>query len=387
MSEEEKSGSKEKPQTKRTQKTEGRPKSIKAGEASLQPNTQNPPEDRLKVTKVFNKTVIKRGILLFVGITILSLTGIFLYTNTGKTLEIWKSIDWIYILLGFVFIFNDLFIGGFRNHIFAREFIPGISQMVCIKANLANIFMGAVTPSQSGGGPAQWYILYRNGLTFTDILGISFYNWISTIVFFPLTGLMALYILKDNAPDGLVMHLTKFGFSIFTTLFVVIFLALFAPNLISFVIKSIAKLIGLVRQKWGEKLSTAGDKGMATLSDYRGKYLGLIQRKPWLMLYSFVLTIVLYFNKYLLAYVFVMAFGIDADFWTVISIQAVVYLLLYFAPSPGGSGLAELSISALMVGIIGQDYIASFTLLYRSFLVFIPALLGSYVVLRQISKE
>ena len=105
------------------------------------------------------------------------------------------------------------------------------------------------------------------------------------------------------------------------------------------------------------------------------------------MLFSFLLTIVLYMNKYVLAYVLVLGFGLEADFWTIVAIQAVVYLLLYFVPSPGGSGIAELSISVLMATAISSDYLTSFTLLYRSFLIFIPALLGSFVLLRHISKE
>ena len=92
-------------------------------------------------------------------------------------------------------------------------------------------------------------------------------------------------------------------------------------------------------------------------------------------------------NKYLLAYFLVLSFGIEADFWVIISIQAIVYLLLYFAPSPGGSGIAELSITGLMAGILSDDYLASFTLMQRSFLVFIPALLGAYVVLKEMNKK
>ncbi|MBT8190402.1 MAG: hypothetical protein KJO29_08220, partial [Bacteroidia bacterium] len=57
------------------------------------------------------------------------------------------------------------------------------------------------------------------------------------------------------------------------------------------------------------------------------------------------------------------------------------------APSPGGSGIAELSIAGLMAGVIAEDYIGTFTLLQRSFLVFIPAIIGAFVALRELNKE
>ena len=342
---------------------------------------------RMYATEVFNIKVIKRGVVIFISISLLTLIGIFFYTNTGKTLEAWSQINVGFLFLGLIFIFTDLYIGGLRNHIFIREFVPGISQMVSIKANLANIFMGAVTPSQSGGGPAQWYIFYRNGLSMPDIISTSFYNWISTLIFFPLTGALAIYILKDRVPDGFVYTLTQFGFSVFTSLLVVILVGLFSPQLLGRIIFSIGSFIGKSSTKWGDKLEKLGEKAVVSMTDYKKKYVDLLKTKPQLMVYSFLLTTILYFNKYALAYVFVLAFGLDVDFWAIIAIMAVLYLLLYFAPSPGGSGIAEISLVALMSPFISDDYTGSITLLHRSFLIFIPALLGAWVVLNQLSKE
>lgn len=341
----------------------------------------------MDITEVFNIKVIKRGIILFISISLISLIGIFLYTNTGKTIEVWSQIKLSYLLLGLLFIMMDLYVGGLRNHIFIKEFVPGISQMVSIKANLANIFMGAVTPSQSGGGPAQWYIFYRNGVSLPDNISASFFNWISTLVFFPLTGALAIYILKDRIPDGFVYTLTQFGFSVFTTLLTVILIGLFSPQLLGKIIFFLGRLISSISSKWGGKLKDVGDKAVITMTDYQKKYVGLLKTKPRLMIYSFLLTVILYFNKYALAYIFVLAFGLDVDFWAIIAVMAVLYLLLYFAPSPGGSGIAEISLVALMSPFISDDYTGSITLLHRSFLIFIPALLGAWVVLKQLSKE
>jgi len=352
--------------------------------------TQNPKEEQDKsmtLQKVFNPKVIRKGIFWFITITIVAFTAIFLYTNTGKTLEVWSKMDYKYILLALIFVINDMLLGGWRNHIFVREFSPGTSQWVAFRANLANIFMGAVTPSQTGGGVAQLYIFHKNGVSLPDGITLSFINWISTLIFFPISGAMAYYIIKDRIPEGFITYLAQFGFSIFTTLFIVIIVALFFPAAIGWVIIKISKLIALINKNWKVKLERFGEKAKASMIDYRNKCTKLLSRKPQLMLYSFLLTIILYFNKYVLAYILVLAFGVEADFWTIIAIQAIVYLLLYFAPSPGGSGIAEISIAGLMAGILSDDYLASFTLLQRSFLVMIPALLGAFVVLRQLGKS
>lgn len=340
-----------------------------------------------KYKAYLNKKTIQRGIVLFVAISVIAFIIVFLYNNTGKTVEVLTSVKWYWILLGLVFTCNDLILGGLRNHIFIREFKPGISFWVSIKANLANIFMGAVTPSQSGGGPGQFYIFYRHGVSIPDNISNSFFNWISTIIFFPLSGLVAINLLQDKVPEGLVTNLSKFGLSVFTTLFFVIAIGLLAPSVLGKLITFLGKPISFFSKSWSEKVQGFGKKAEVSLTDYRNKCIKLISSKPQLMVMSFTLTIILYFNKYLLAYIILMSFGLETDFWTVIAIQAVLYLLLYFSPSPGGSGIAELSISGLMASVISQDYITSFTLLYRTFLIFIPAILGSIVVLGYLKRE
>ncbi|NNK89719.1 MAG: flippase-like domain-containing protein [Saprospiraceae bacterium] len=341
----------------------------------------------LKAQKVFNPKVINRGLVWFLSISVISLVGIFLYTNTGNTIAVWKKINPVYFLVAIIFIANDLYLGAWRNHIFVREFYPGKSIWISIKANLANIFMGAVTPSQSGGGLAQFYVFYKNGVSIQNAITISFINWISTLIFFPVSGIIAYYIIRDNIPSGFINHLAKFGFSVFTTLFIVVIFGLFFPDLIGILVEKISRLIGKLNKKWSDTLHNFGVKARASLVDYRDKCITLLKDKPYLMLLSFLLTIILYLNKYFLAYIIILALDTDANIAVVIAVQAIIYLLLYFAPSPGGSGIAELSIAGLMAGVIAEDYIGTFTLLQRSFLVFIPAIIGAFVALRELNKE
>jgi len=228
---------------------------------------------------------------------------------------------------------------------------------------------------------------YREGVSIPDNISNSFYNWISTLIFFPLSGAAALYILDDKVPEGFVTHLTEFGFSVFSTMLVVVVVALFSPRLIGKILRLIATLLAKISGTWGGQLLAWGDKAEDQMKDYQIKYVDLIKNKPHLMLFSFVLTLILYFNKYSLAYLFCMALGLTPSFWGIIAVMAVQYLLLYFAPSPGGSGIAELSLVALLSAFLSADAAFTVTILHRSFLIFIPAILGAWVVLRQVSSE
>lgn len=340
-----------------------------------------------KLDKLLNAKNLRKGIFYFMFISIATLAGIYLVNNSGNFISIWKNIDYRYIFLGFGFMAMDLFLGGLRNHLFAKTLAKGMKLTVAIKANLANIFLGAVTPSQTGGGVAHWYIFWKHGLKTQDFLTLSFANFISTLLFFPISGFIAMRILKDDSPDGFVNFLMQFGYFVFTTLGVLVLVALFFPQVIDKIVTFFSFILLKIRPEMKNKLSGFSDRATKIMTNYRRSLKQFCLSHPWLFVLSFFLTVLLYFNKFVCAYFLLLAFGVEGDFWTVVAIQAVVYLILYFAPTPGGSGIAELSISGLMSNIISGDYSASFILLFRSFMFFIPALLGSLVMLLEVPRN
>lgn len=336
---------------------------------------------------LFNPKLIKKGLFYFISISIITFVLIFLYTNTGNTLDIWKSLNLKYILICLCLVGIDLWLGGYRNHIFIKELKPGLSQWVSFRANLANFFMGSITPSQAGGGLAQLYLYHKHEVKVSDAITLGFINWVSTLIFFPISGFLAYQIISDKIPEGYISHLAQFGFFIFLLLSVVIFIALYTPESIGNFIQWISSILIKINKKWTEKLTSFGEKAKTSLVDYRNKCLQLLYRKPYLLFLSFLITILLYFNKYVLGYFIILSFGVEADFWVVIALQSIIYLLLYFAPSPGGSGIAEISIAGLMAGVLSEDYLTSFTLIQRTMLMYIPSAIGAYVVLKLLKEE
>jgi uncharacterized protein (TIRG00374 family) len=341
----------------------------------------------LNSNKIFNKKLIVKGIYVFGFISIGTILGLFLYNNSLDHLNLWKQIDLKYIILCLFCIFNDLYIGAFRNQIFIKNLSPGVPIMVSIKANLANLFMGAVTPSQTGGGPAQWYIWYKNGVSIPAIIATSFYNFISTIIFFPVSAFLAIYCLDSKLPSGIVSIMTKTGFSIFFALLFLVFLALYAASSFNKIIHFISSILVKINPNWKTKLEKRESELVRQIDEHRTKYFELMKNNPMLMVLSLIITFILYFNKYLLAYFICLAFNTHPPFWDIVSIMAITYMLLYFAPSPGGSGIAEVSITALLSPFVTAPIATSVAILHRSFLIFIPAILGGLTILQQLKND
>ena len=342
---------------------------------------------REKFKKYLNPKYIQRGFLVFAFITILSFFLLFLYTNTAETLNAFRNIHIKYLLLALLLAFFDWWVGGYRNHIFVREIKPGISWKVCFNANLANIFMGAVTPSQTGGGPAQLYMLYRNGIRIMDGLAVSLINFVATALFFPISALVAYLIVKGTINDPLIITLIKSGFVLFSVFFSVVLISILLPKKMGKFLHGISKVLYQVFPDIGKKLMKLTEKLYKQLLGYNKTMRHFIRKKPILLPYSFILTCILYLTKYTIAFCILLGLGINIDYLTVIAIQAIIFFILYFAPSPGASGIAELSIAVLMAQIMPESLLASFTMMHRGFLLFLPALLGAYIVLKELKKH
>jgi hypothetical protein len=344
-------------------------------------------EGKQEVQSVFNKKLIIKGSLWFALITVLTIAGIFFYNNTGETVEALTHISYKYIAICLVMLFVDLMLGSWRNHIYIRKLAPNVSHWVSFRANVANMFMGAVTPAHGGAGPAQIYVYTSSGVTFIDAFTVSLINMGATLIFMPLAGFVAIMLMDTTYVSGIVPAMLKYGFSFFFLFLLAFLLAFWKPVWVGIMIKKLANGLSAIFPKRKDKLATWAENSYISISKYQQTCSVIIKQHPFLFPLSLVITTLLYMNKYCMQYVILLGLGVNASLVQVISIQILIQFMIYFAPSPGGSGFAEVSISVLFGKIVPAGLISIFTLLQRSFLLFFPALIGAYVVINLLRKH
>jgi uncharacterized membrane protein YbhN (UPF0104 family) len=84
-------------------------------------------------------------------------------------------------------------------------------------------------------------------------------------------------------------------------------------------------------------------------------------------------------NKLLAGYVTMRVLGIPADFTDILLLQTLISFLLYFAPTPGGSGLAELTSAAVMSIYVPRELTPSYTLIWRFINSYATVIVGSLI--------
>lgn len=335
---------------------------------------------------ILNKRRIAKGVAVFLFLSAAGLAALFLYTYTPQTLSALLNLKPLYLALTALLSLADMWLGGVRNHVFICAIRPKMSFWTSFRANLSNVFMGAVTPSQTGGSPAQMFVYYRGGLSVGEGASIIVINYLSTLIFFLTAALFAMTVIEARFAQPVILYMIRIAFVVFTSQLALFLLFLWKPHLVE---RLLRKLSGPLRRKLpliGRWLGRMVEKLLSELDTFHDSCTLFLRQKPGIFLASLGLTIVLYVNKFTIAYLIMLGLGVQGSYADVLAIQALVLFILYFAPTPGGSGIAEIGNGALMAALIPAGLLPVFTALQRLFFLYVPAVTGSFIFLHELGK-
>ena len=163
------------------------------------------PARRAKRPIVSGKGIKEFGIyrLIFGGLIFIGLTaGIFWYQfariPAGSQAVIWNQLQWHYLFWLVLFLPIDTLAAGLRIWVIGRVLQPGVNFWTCLKAEWANLGLAMLTPSQTGGGFGQIYMLIRGGMTFGTALTVSLISFLGSMVVLLFIGIHALLLTKTE---------------------------------------------------------------------------------------------------------------------------------------------------------------------------------------------
>jgi uncharacterized protein (TIRG00374 family) len=336
----------------------------------------------------FDKKRIIKGCRLFVLLSVLGFAVIFFFTITHESLHALQSLRTEFLFLALFLALVDLFLGGLRIYIFfTKEILKKVSLIDCIKANLANVFVSAMTPSNTGGGPGQLYILNRRGVPLSGAISVSVINFFSFLLFFLCAFILVFFFTKEGIFARGVAYLVRYSFLTFALICLTALFFLIRPDSLGSLFQLLSKITAFVyrKDKGKQKRVTEKLKDQVVQSRFYLQHF-FHKEKPTLFL-SFILTVLAYFNKYLTAYVILRGLGLRADFMHVIYLQIIQFFILYFSPTPGASGIAEVSSVSLMSTIIPKGYLPIFAILWRFFTNYVGVSLGGWVTLKDVNQH
>jgi uncharacterized protein (TIRG00374 family) len=329
------------------------------------------------------------GALAFASLTVAGLAGVFAVNTSraGGMPRAWE-LHAGFLVAAVAGALLDVVLAAARYQIFLRLVPPGGSLRLPIRADLAGRFLGAVTPSQSGGGPAQVFVLQRAGVPIPAALSLLAVNLLATLAFFLVAGGLAAWWLRDRLGPGVLRVLVRYGFTAVLTVFVAMVLALVRPDLVARPVGWIAHHLGGPGGGRGPAVLEAAARRLASsLDQYRTACRRFTRERPLLPAASFLLTAAMYLNKFTVAWFVLRGLGSDCELGATVGLVALLHLGVFMAPTPGGSGIAEMATGTAVSALAPDHLIGPFTCTYRLLVVYLPAAAGAVVLLGEIGRR
>lgn len=158
------------------------------------------------------------------------------------------------------------------------------------------------------------------------------------------------------------------------------------PERVCYFLKSYTQRFQNSQKRWQKHVTLICQHFIKTLNEFQQNCKLLFRKYPVSVFNVFLITCVYFFVKLNLAYVILLGMGIQLDYMTALAIFSLLRFILYFTPTPGGSGVGEISIAALMSAFMPTPLLPLYTIIYRAFHLFLPAAFGGWVLLSELKS-
>lgn len=303
--------------------------------------------------------------------------------NLSGSLAGFRRFDPRWIVPALVVASLDWFGGGIRVWFLLRPLNIRVSYLTCVEISGVTAALAYLTPSGAGGGPAQLYGLIRNRVSVGRAAAVNMASVIVNLTFLSLAGLSAWFFGASSELEEVrlpVAHLSAarlfewcaLGFAAIGALTI-----LFAVNprpARAWIIRVFGS---------GRRVRTV----LRWLHELHGSMVIYVRRGK-LALLAAILSGTLHFGgRFVLGWVVLRGFGIHASFVNILLLHVMLQFLLYFMPTPGGSGIGEVLAPALMSPFLPGNLLVAYTAVWRFFLTYLTVGVGGTLLLRWIGRD
>jgi uncharacterized protein (TIRG00374 family) len=323
---------------------------------------------------------IRLGAQLFIAFSLIGYFFLFQRSSIGESIQHLRNFDLRYFALALGLVVLDWVIAGTRIMIFARKVHSSIGFGASWRSCMVHVFLAGVTPSQTGGAAAQVYVLYAEGMRVIDSTVVLFVGGFITTVIVLLGGATML-MLHPHAIAPELRTLSVISFGIYVGILAAIVLTLVRPDGFKRVMRWVLMRIPRVRQ-------TSAVERMSSMVDrYNDLMTGFFLRGKLIFGVGLLLTAMIYVNKFLIGWVVMRGLGLHVGVGQMLYLQIIPLLVFYFSPTPGSSGLAEVSTMAAMASVLPKSYQAAYVMVWRFFTLVINMIVGAVVVMSYLSGK
>jgi len=256
-----------------------------------------------------------------------------------------------------------------------------IAQLVFI-----NIFISNITPFATGGGFAQIYFLNKKGVPLGSAVAATTIRTVLAMLFFFIGTPLIILFEKNQAlvfPKGKILGYAAF----ITSAYLLFFYMVIKKNRnlkratmgISLFLKKRKMLSAIKYKNYLRNIFKALNSFSKNINlFFKGGviYIGL----------SIIFTLLFLLALFMFSVILIAGLGYQISAVSVILLQVLVTFLMYFAPTPGASGIAEGGYAFIFKHFVKGGDIVPLTFAWRFFTIYIGLAIGAVVFYTQFIK-
>lgn len=311
--------------------------------------------------------MVKRG--LFLGLIVLLVSAVTIYfTIDLKALASLDHFKLSSLILAALALTVGLFLDGRRLQRLVKMVGYDLSLQAVLRVIFSNYFMALLTPGASGGAVAQVLILKSYGIPLMEATPIVLVRTIFSILF-----LIVMLPLVVWQTDVTIPYISQ------GMLLTLSFLAVFSLLLVLYLLQT--KFVRSLIYQLGNRLHKTSPKSLLIKLDRLNEGFGLLYKHPRDSFLVFIESGLSLLALYCIGPALMFAFTGDLPLVTLLGYMIVLNLILYFAPTPGGTGVAEGLFIVLFGAFVPTGTIGLIAVAWRLVAEYIPFLIGMYAVL------
>ncbi|MFW6287793.1 MAG: lysylphosphatidylglycerol synthase transmembrane domain-containing protein [bacterium] len=335
---------------------------------------------------ILEARTVYKGLKFAIGLSLL-FSAILILTTLDKE-EFYYAVNRVDLLLLIkisILMLINIASAGMKFKVMISATGNKISLREAMNLHLAGSFISNVTPMATGGGPFQIYFLIKRGINLGQGTMIVVTQFIMRIFFFTFASIIFFIFFNDLISPGVlpsyIFYLTiGVGFVITLSLIILSIVPAVSDFLIHLLFKNnfLKKLV-----KKSYKLKRWIVNGRRELREFHESMELLVSHKDKLFLLA-LSTIVFWTSIFLIIPVILNGLGHEPHYLRSYVMQTIFNLVIYYMPTPGASGVAEVGFASIFVSFIPRGIIGLVTFLWRFVTFYMILIIGGVVAFREL---
>lgn len=337
---------------------------------------KNDKEDNMQSGK---KNIINISFLLvLIGLTFYILLK---EQNMEEVVSSMRGISPVYSILAVILGFSRIYGEALSIYLLTNSLQKDkISFCKCVKYSLSGFFFCAITPSASGGQPAQIYYMKKDGIAVAKsslVLVLITIVYRGTLLIFG-GGILLFCYQSLYKRLGMIRYWFLFGLFVNTIIIVVFCFLLYSKKIIRWCLEHIIVLLAKLKLlKSQESFAARCD---SLLSRYH-KSASYISRHRKVMYAVFAVNMVQRIFMFASTYAIYRGFGLrDEKLIHIVLLQSIIAICADMLPLPGGVGANEQCFISVYRNVFTGQYLIPAMLLVRGANFYLLAILSAMLV-------